>query len=463
LKMMKKKKKADPWLSSKPPWAGPPIALFWDQSLLWGLMCVKTLTQLKLPFRLVTSQDIREGVLDHHRVIVVPGGWAAHKVEELGPVGRNRLEHFVRHGGSYLGFCGGAGLALSSPHSLGLASLRRKKLQERLPSASGEVWIEGNAHHPAWTDLPGLLPVTVWWPSQFHGSAKDEVTCLGTYRAAGKDFMVADICVKDFETAHGEKKARAWQDMENTYGINLNPEKLLLDTAIVEVSLGKGRMILSYPHLETPEDTWGNRLCFNLLNYLDLRSGEHLSPGKASRPGPGRGQVPSVPVCPEAVPLLMKAQEMAEELIAMGERNLLWRWRNPWLLSWRRGIRGLEYGMLAISLKSAVSLARRVLREDCFPAPGPSGASFFQDLCRDVSLFHQKARLLLLEEKTASQNGGISKLSAVNSLVDDLRRELFGEKMNHGGLSRSIFDRLDRLLLELIRARESLSDEDLCA
>ncbi len=418
-------------------------------------MCLDTLKKLKIPFHLITSSDIRAGALDHHRVILMPGGWASHKVQALGTEGRNRLEHFLRHGGTYLGFCGGAGLALSSPPSLGLVPLKRKKLQDRLPSASGEVWIEGNPRHPAWAGLPGFLPVTVWWPSQFHNPAKHEVTSLGTYRARGKDFMVADICVESFEQAHGNKKAQAWQHMENTYGINLNPEKLIPDQAIIEASLGKGRLILSYPHLESPEDSWGNRLCFNLLSYLDLHGGAHLPHWKTSRPEVGK--TPRAPVSRETLALLMQAQGMADELILMGEKNLLWRWRNPWLLSWRRGVRGLEYGMLALSLKNAVCLTRRLLRKESSPALQPSSSVPVPDLFEDVSRFCQKARLLLMEEKTASQNGGISKLSAVSSLVDDLRRELFGEKMNHGGLSRSIFDRLDRLLLELLRAQETLT------
>jgi hypothetical protein len=230
------------------------------------------------------------------------------------------------------------------------------------------------------------------------------------------------------------------------------------DTAILEASLDLGRLVLSYPHLETPGCTWGNRLLLNLLRYLDRRAADHL-PHRggmhAHSPRCGaRAFVSQAPVIhPAALELLLKAKERADSLIALGEHNLLWRWRNPWLLNWRRGIRGLEYGMLAVSLRCAVSLARQ------YPTGNSEADSSLldphetQELYEDIVRFCILAERLLMEEKTASQDGGISKLSAVNRSVDDLRRELFGKKMSHGGLSRPIFNRLDGMLLELIRNR----------
>lgn len=437
------------WKLSEASWEGPPIALFWDQSLVWGLMCLETLRNIGVPHRLVTSRDICAGALDAFRIVLVPGGWASHKVEALGEAGKARLEEFVRHGGSYLGFCGGAGMALSSPPSLGLVPLTRRVLAERLPSASGEIWIEGNPDHPVWKDLPGLLPVTVWWPSQFHNPEGHAVTCVASYRATGSDFMVADLHVGDLSRAHGHGGAVPWERLEKVYGINLNPARLLNDSAIVEAVHGRGRLLLSYPHLETPEDAWGNRLCRNLLDYLDRCAAGSLPADKCPLKSPI--ETISAPVPKDSLHFLFEARDRVEDLLILGARNLLWRWRNPWLLSWRRGIRGLEYGMLAVSLRWAVSLARQG------PCQTPAGESSslrveaVREFCREVTEFCTKARQLLMEEKVASQDGGISKLSTVNRSVDELRRELFGKRMNHSGLSRSIFDRLDAMLLELLR------------
>ena len=61
------------------------------------------------------------------------------------------------------------------------------------------------------------------------------------------------------------------------------------------------------------------------------------------------------------------------------------------------------------------------------------------------------AARLLIEEKVAIQGGQLSKLGSVNPTVDRLRRELFGEKMSHSGLCGALFDRLDRMLLDLLR------------
>ena len=65
--------------------------------------------------------------------------------------------------------------------------------------------------------------------------------------------------------------------------------------------------------------------------------------------------------------------------------------------------------------------------------------------------FCSLAKRLLFEEKIAAWTGTVSKLGKVNEKVDSLRRSLFGNKMNHGGLCGALFDLIDRMLLDLIR------------
>jgi len=62
------------------------------------------------------------------------------------------------------------------------------------------------------------------------------------------------------------------------------------------------------------------------------------------------------------------------------------------------------------------------------------------------------AKRLLFEEKIATRTGTVSKLGKVNERVDPLRSALFGNRMNHGGLCSALFDLIDRMLLDLIRA-----------
>ena len=131
-------------------WDGPPVAVLWDQSLVWGLLCIDTLSKLGVPFELLSAAQICEDRLDAFRVLLVPGGWAVHKVRVLGETGRLKIAKFIDESGSYLGFCGGAGLALSSPPALYLTPVRRMPMPERLPSASGEIYrLRRNSHIPS--------------------------------------------------------------------------------------------------------------------------------------------------------------------------------------------------------------------------------------------------------------------------------------------------------------------------
>lgn len=424
------------------PWAGPPVAVLWDQSLLWGLICQESLQQLGVPFRLLSAREIAGGSLEPYRVLVVPGGWASHKVVALADDGKARVRQFVERGGSYLGFCGGAGLALSSPPSLGLVPLKRMPLAERLPSASGEIWIQGAPDHPIWEDLPAVLPVCIWWPSQFVMNTAPESFCLATYSAPGADFQMADLAFSDLRELHVP-----WQEWERIYGINLDPARLLGHPAIVEARRGKGRLILSYPHLDTPEHAWGNRLFLSCLQYLERMASQVL---------PWKTATPKGPVHSSAIPgtqtlkHLQEAREAAEALISFGERHLLWNWRRPWLLNWRRGIRGLEYGTLAVVMTRLQDRMVQICGE------GTEGNDPWCETAlrinKEVVAFCRLARSLLMEEKLATQTGNLTKLGKVNIAVDRLRAELFGDKMNHGGRCRTLFDQLDRFLLQVFRA-----------
>ena len=427
-----------------------PVAILWTHSLVWGLLCIDALSALGVPFRLLDASDVREGRLDAFGVLLVPGGWAAHKARALGEKGRARIARFIDEGGSYLGFCGGAGLALSSPPALNLVPIRRMGLSERLPSASGRIDVSGMTTHPAWENVSDPLPVSIWWPSQFLVPFDCEASCLASYtRRAGEDFQVADIRACDVEGALN------WAELERAYGINLDPERITGQPAIIEVGRGKGRLILSYAHLETPGDSRANRLLLNILKYLDdscPRPGNQSGAGAACDDAAKDERalllndlLASAPARSSAV---FKAKRAAADLIAYGEANLLWNWRKPWLLNWRRGIRGLEYGSLFVCLSSLAELERRRADRGGFrPDPVEGAAELEQTTLEFCSL----ARRLLFEEKITSGLSALSKIGKVNDRVDSLRTALFGEKMNHGGQCAPLFDLIDRMLLAAIR------------
>src|SRR5208337_4437097 len=91
-----------------------------------------------------SSEDIKKGILDGCAVLFVPGGWASNKIKTLGPDGIAKIKEFVRSGGNYLGFCGGAGLATLD--GLGLLNIKRKPTKERVPSFSGRIRLELSEH-----------------------------------------------------------------------------------------------------------------------------------------------------------------------------------------------------------------------------------------------------------------------------------------------------------------------------
>ena len=417
-----------------------PVAVLWDQSHVWGWICVETLTRFGVPFHLLSAREIADGHLARYRILIVPGGWAAHRVEALGAEGKDEIADFVRAGGGYLGFCGGAGLALSSPPALGLVPLKRMAPSERLPNASGGVWIRGTSSHPAWKDLPLHLPVSIWWPSQFATESLPGALALASYTEPGEDFRVADLPLGDLRQ-HDVN----WNEWEKIYGINLDPGRLMNHTAINEIPLSLGKLVLSYPHLETPGDSWGNRLLLNILACLDREAAEAL---------PGR-EAPVAPPCRFDIPPghrtmehLARMRDAADDLIAFGQRHLLWQWRRPWLLSWRRGIRGLEYGSLSVMVHAILAETPVMGTKDGASDPWTEPAG---ELAEKVRQFCGLAKQLLLQEKLASLTGSVKKLGSVNDSVDGMRKDLFGDGMSPDGLCRVLFGRLEDFLLEMSR------------
>ena len=416
-------------------------AMLWDESFLWGLMARRALKEAGLPFDLLRSEDIRKGALSRYRVIFVPGGWASNKINSLGDQGMEEIRRFVAGGGNYLGICGGAGMAMEN--GLGLLPIKRKSPTERVPSFSGPIRLSC-AGHAMWRGIDTSI-FFVWWPSQFQAEDPN-IKVLARYEEAQADAFSADINVADGGII-------GWPKLEQRYGILLDPSRLHGEPAVLEGRFGRGRVILSLVHFDTPGDRNGAAVLRNLWSRLascrpsDPPMEAGCEPGRSFK-GVPRNILDSVEEIHTAI----------TELIATGTRNFLWYWRNPLLLQWRRGVRGLEYATLA----AMIGEIRRGLNNP--GASGPDRRSAVTDTIDPLQWeeglreirghlipFCEKAKRLLIRERLYMMNAFLSSVECADEEISRLRHELFASAMSHGGQFKRLIDSMDRMLYQLIK------------
>ncbi len=383
-------------------------ALLWCESHLWGIMTYDALRRLGLGFTLVSSSDVREGRLSKYKAVLVPGGWASNKMRALGEDGTRAIRDFVSSGGTYIGLCGGAGLATLD--GVGLIKVRRKPLAQRVPSVSGRVRLSVSSH-PIWEGVNEPL-FDIWWPSQFVVEDKS-LKVLASFAEATPESFSSDFCVGDMDS-------RKWEEAERSYGINLDPSKMAGDPMVVEGAFGKGRVLTSLVHFDTPGSRNGEKSLNNILGYLGLN--EHPYPLRSAC-GPGG-----------------KLYDKAEEIFSYGERNFLW-FRNGPLLQWRRGVRGLEYFTL---YRIAEEITCRINEEG-------AGVDGLGELEEAMETFTDKAIGLLALERSALQRGErITFAETQDSEIRALREELFSTSKSYGGAFKELLDGMDGLLFRLL-------------
>lgn len=420
------------------------VVFLWDESFLWGLMAYRALKGLGLPFDLIKAEDIKSGALNKYKMLFVPGGWASNKGKALGEGGLKAMREFVGNGGNYLGFCGGAGLATEAKGGLGLLNVKRRLTKDRVPSFSGRIELNIN-EHPIWNGIlesgvrsqelgenkgelnsslithNSKLIFHAWWPSQFVID-DDNIKILATYGDALPDAFSSDLNVGDVGSDS------RWEELERVYQINLNPNRLKNEPAVIEGTYGKGKVILSLVHFDTPDDVNGRSVLINLWKYLAGQKAEHRTKTKD-------WSQKEDSLCSELCAL-------CSDLISLGERNFLWFWRNPMLLQWRRGVRGLEYNTLYIIMKEiAVQITEHRAQI----------ADKQLDEIRDLLVpFVEKAKELLLLERYALQKGHITYERCDDPEIQKLRAELFSESKSHGGKFKELIDEVDKLLFSLL-------------
>jgi hypothetical protein len=449
------------------------VFVVWDDSHLWGLLVLRFLRALGLPHGILRAHDIAEGALSgkcravgpvngersgrRHRkatpppdtssnappLLIMPGGWARGKALRLGEAGLAAIRDFVAGGGNYLGFCGGAGLALTSPRpgeSLGLCPWGRMGFAGRLQHfLSGDVRLALNSADPL--ALPGAAEALaqVWWPAQFAPTQKehDEVAVLARYAGLGPDFWVADLALSRFPE-------EALSDWENLYGLQVRPDFLKGRPAVISGQYGKGRYVLSYPHLETPDSPQANAWLAHLLT--SLTGGRAGADGNSATVPPWHvGHEPPQTGHAWGDPVLAEAKAGLEAVIGLGQDHLLLFWRNPWLLGWRRGVPGPGINSVYALVCEALSCPA--------PAPGSAAANFWAehkaDFARLATLFCKGLSGLLLAERldmTVRQTPGVDgadDMFAKN--LRDMRTALFGPPPSSGGVCGQLLGILEEL------------------
>lgn len=389
-------------------------ALLWDESFLWGLFCLAALEGLGFSFLPVRARDIREGCLADFHLLVAPGGFASGKWEALGQEGRAAVKGFVEEGGGYLGFCGGAGLGLDVEEGLGLLPAERRPGPGRLPNISGGVMVRpGGEGHPLWAGLRPPSEVKVWWPSQFEVLDPRGVEVAARYGEPAGDLYAADVPVSQIEDA-----GQGFEELEQAYGINLDPGRIAGEPAVLAGPFGRGMVALSYPHLDTPGDGPWAVMLFNLWQYAGRRGGPKpffSSPEEAG----------AAPPDGEAAALARGLFDEVRNLVALGEGLGLWGFRSPWLMGWKRGVRGFEFNVLYVMLRELASLlekggapgARRVLAD-----AGETLRGFFGDAREVISSGDKEGFRELLGPFPAREGRYMDAVRGLDSLIFRLVR-----------------------------------------
>jgi glutamine amidotransferase-like uncharacterized protein len=407
------------------------IALLWDGSYLFGLMAFWQLKQLGIPFSVITAKEIKEGILKKHHLLLVPGGWTTPKNIALGEEGRRKIKEFIKQGGNYLGICGGSGLALNERDGLGLLPVSRKR-DRSIANFYGKIKLKQLTPHPLWEGIPAHVPFSVFWPALFDLEDRKAITILACYQDITPNFFVTDLNITDLKEYDELEK---WQGQ---YQLKIDPIVLKEQPAIIEGKYGKGKVILSYPHLDTPDNPWEALALFNLCHcFFDA---PFFLP---SKPLKNYGKMPK-----SGFSLIKKLMDAIREFIQFGQRNFLWYWHTPWLLHWRKGIRGFHYLSLYLLIKEIKEYSHK---KPLF-VPPHLVISSLDELIKILLPFLEEIKSLLLKQRYLLNNKPLSLDFEEDETTNYMQTELFGKTPAYGGRFKEILNHLDKILIPFVKA-----------
>ena len=337
-----------------------------------------------------------------------------------------------------MGFCGGAGLALTwegesdKAGGLGLCSWHRAAFEDRLQHfMSGHLFVRSpvKGHILVPESLPEHPLLPVWWPGRFEEVPHPDIEVLAVYERPGEDFWLADLPIASLPL----DIFGTWEDV---YGFSVTPDYLVEQPCLVHGTYGKGAYTLSYSHLETPASDHANHW---LSHLFQVQAG--LAPKTDILP-PWQLMTQNAvwkDKCLERMVTLML------EVIRTGlEHGLLFQ-RNDWLLGWRAGIPGAGLNNLWSVLRSIQGLE-----------PTDAAEAYWNDkkelILAAMELFHKGTMQYLLAERLSltlskSLPGLISQ-----AMLKEQKDALFGPPMLPKGVYGDILAVLDRLAYLQMRA-----------
>ena len=458
-------------------------------------MAWRAVRAMGLPCRLVKGQEIAQGILlgkpqrfhasgeaqlsaatdknaaDRAALLLVPGGNARLKAAGLGEAGRAAVRQWIEAGGNYLGFCGGAGLALSHAapkDGLGICPWSRAGYPERLHhlisgharvrmregdefsfcppargAADGTAGSTGNAVGGAAAtagksgqcpsprqsqpqqDAPGGPSLPVWWPGRFAAEDNTPVRVLAAYDAPDADFWLADLPLQSVPPYIFEQ----WQAL---YGVNLSADFLKGQPLVVSGDYGQGHYVLSYSHLETPHSPDANAWLAQLLQQLT-----GLEPSRADVPL-WQLRHPCHAWPEDSGPLLAALRHMRGLLDLAVEHHLFFA-RTHWLWGWRAGLPGAACNNLHAALCTAASLA-----------PSPAALAYWREVeprfSKLADLFAAGAEGYFLACRLAETLHPTLPDAVDRRGLDNQRQALFGHPMSGGGLMEELLDITEELI-----------------
>jgi Uncharacterized conserved protein len=410
----------------------PEICILWDDSQIWGLLAARAVQAMAAPHRLLRASEIASGILERDRpsLLLVPGGSARHKAVSLGRQGIAAIREYVRGGGRYLGFCGGAGLALTwdgPVEGLGLCPWQRGRFDDRLQHfMSGHLHMALASSKELAPLVPQAMPesplLPVWWPGRFAAERHSDVIILASYERPAGDFWLADLPIADLPP----DTFGVWRDL---YGLSFTPSFLAGQPCVVYGRHGQGEYVLSYSHMETPQSPHANRWLAHLFETL---GGVH----------PAQALVPEWPSHGRSErwedPVLTAMNENLDAVLETGVKHGLLFRRTDWLLGWRTGIPGANLNNLWSALGAALE-----------HEPGPLARAFWakhrESFGQAMELFCQGCSQYLLAERLALTLAKVSPDAVPPGLLKVQREALFGPPMHADGLYRDIMGPLDEL------------------